>query len=103
MSTLEFAKWGKILWRVSDGAYVAYCPTHKYRLDIIDRNGFSNSQVLGASWMNAHFFCAAGNEDFKIQGDNFVTMKRRFASVIESDSLKTATYRDLDNIYTPLC
>ena len=101
MPTPEFAKWSGVLWKLSDGHFFAYCPKHKYRLDVISRYNSSYSQlVIGI--IESHLLCAIDDEIFQISGSNIATMRRRFEAVIESDSLKSATYRDLDNIYTPV-
>jgi hypothetical protein len=101
MSESEFSKWSGVLWKFNISRHYAYCPTHKYRLDVINRSGFAYDQQT-AVIMPDHLLCAVDNEQFAINGGDMVTMRRRFNAVKESESLKNATYRDLDNVYTPI-
>lgn len=98
----EFTKWSGVLWKYISGFPVAYCIEHKHRLDIKDKYGQELAQDTAVSTPHQYLLCPVDNALFKLNGDNFWTMRRRFTAILESNQLKGATYRDLDNIYTPV-
>lgn len=81
---------------------VAFCPKHTHRLDIVDRYRRFLSQDTRSGLGHLHLICPVDSQVFKIDGDSFLTMRRRYEASREADELKGATYRDLDNIYTPV-
>ncbi len=98
-----FDKWKDVLWRTKQRVPVAFCPEHKYRLDIVDSyhgNLAQSSHIPGNQ--HSHLICPVDNKQFPIDGDDFSTMRRRYQAAKESELLKDATYRDLDNVYTPV-
>ena len=99
----EFTKWSGVLWRLVLNSFVAYCPEHKHRLDIHDKYGRNLPQdTQGVIIPPVSLICPVDDTQFDINGGSFSTMKRRYSAMLESASLRGATYRDMDNIYTPV-
>lgn len=98
----SFDKWKNVLWRTKQKVPVAFCPTHKTRLDIFDTYGDLLPQSTGRVTPHVHLVCPVDEESFSIEGDSFWTMRRRYESVKESEQYKDAKYRDLDDVYKPI-
>jgi hypothetical protein len=99
----EFTKWSGALWKFIQGVPVAYCIEHKHRLDIHDaynRDLAQDSSIVTVG--HQYLICPVNGASFPINGSDFYVMRRRFVAMLESELLKGATYRDLDNIYTPV-
>lgn len=101
MEGVILKKWKEVLWADSDkGSYIAFCPTHRQRLEIWTTAWGAIAQDYATLGIQKHLLCPEDNEQFPLFGKNFSDMARRYGNYQESIDLKGARVYDLDNIFT---
>ena len=99
----EFDKWSGVLWKIISGTPIAYCPKHFRRLElVVDEDQTVNQQQASFHDYHTCLSCPVDNQKFELNGERLRLMQERYEATLESITHKGATYRDLDNVYTPV-
>ncbi|MDO8336557.1 MAG: hypothetical protein Q7T74_07315 [Candidatus Saccharibacteria bacterium] len=100
MTGIKIDQYKGVYWRAGVKSPIALCPTHKIRLEIRTRMyGLQQQETKFGG--HDYLVCPEDSKNFKIFGDTFWDMQKRYQSTKEALALKTATIVDLDNVYTP--